>query len=88
MNDPLLEILRCPDDHSMLSPAEPELVSRLNEAIRAGQLRNQSGQRVGRMLEGGLVRQAGDLLYPIVDQIPIMLHDEAIPLAQLDQLGS
>jgi uncharacterized protein YbaR (Trm112 family) len=83
MNQELLAILCCPDDHSPLSPAEPGLVAQLNAAIQAGWLCNRAGQRVGRLLEGGLIRQAGDLLYPIVDQIPIMLHDEAIPLDQL-----
>jgi len=31
-----------------------------------------------------LLREAGDLLYPIVDQIPVMLYDEAIALDQLN----
>jgi uncharacterized protein YbaR (Trm112 family) len=85
VNDQLLSILRCPDDHSLLSPAEEALVAQLNEAVRAGRLRNLAGQRVDRMLEGGLVRAAGDLLYPIVDQIPIMLRDEAIVLSQVSR---
>jgi uncharacterized protein YbaR (Trm112 family) len=84
VNQKLLAILRCPEDRSPLSLADEELVSELNAAIQAGWLRNRAGQRVDRLLEGGLIREAGDLLYPIVDQIPIMLHDEAIPLAQLD----
>jgi uncharacterized protein YbaR (Trm112 family) len=84
VNEHLLAILRCPEDHSSLSPAEPALVTQLNVAIHDGRLYNRAGQRVSRLLEGGLIREAGDLLYPIVDQIPVMLHDEAIPLDQLD----
>lgn len=87
MNDELLAILRCPEDHSLLSQAEAPLVSRLNAAIQEGRLVNRAGQRVERPIEGGLVRAAGDVLYPIVDQIPIMLQDEAIALAQLDRQG-
>ena len=83
MRNELLAILRCPDDRSKLSEAEAGLVSRLNAAISARHLRNRAGQIVEYSLEGGLVRAAGDLLYPIVDQIPVMLHGEAIPLAQL-----
>jgi uncharacterized protein YbaR (Trm112 family) len=30
-----------------------------------------------------LVREAGDLVYPLHDQIPLLLKDEAIPLDQL-----
>src|SRR3990172_8808346 len=48
VNDQLLAILRCPEDHSRLSPADAGLVLRLNAAIRAGRLRNQSGQSVDR----------------------------------------
>jgi uncharacterized protein YbaR (Trm112 family) len=83
MHDDTLTILRCPDDHSTLAAADAALVARLNAAVRAGQLRNHAGLRVDYAIEGGLVRAAGDLLYPIVDAIPVMLHDEAIPLAQL-----
>ncbi len=79
-----LAMLRCPNDRSTLRAAEPALVSRLNAAIAAQRLRNQAGEPVQRPIDGGLIRAAGDLVYPIVDQIPVMLYDEAIPLAQLE----
>jgi uncharacterized protein YbaR (Trm112 family) len=88
MRNQVLAILRCPVDHSALSQAEAGLVARLNAAIRAKRLRNQAGQIVDFSLDGGLIRAAGDLLYPIVDEIPVMLHDEAIPLDQLSDGGS
>jgi len=84
MNDKMLSMLRCPKDRSPVHAAEPALVARLNAAIMAGRIRNQAGERVGRVIDGGLVREAGDLLYPIVDQIPVMLYEEAILLEQLD----
>jgi uncharacterized protein YbaR (Trm112 family) len=83
MDDQVLSILRCPATQSEVRPASDDLVAQINELIRAGQLRNLSGQRVTHEIDGGLIRAAGDLLYPIVDQIPVMLHDEAIPLDQL-----
>ena len=82
--DDLLTILRCPDDRSPLRRAGSDIVSELNALMNSGRLRNRAGGRVDRVLDGGLVREAGDLLYPIVDQIPVMLFDEAIPLDQLD----
>jgi len=84
VTDSTLSILRCPQDRSPVRRAEPELVARLNAAIAAGRLRKQSGARVERKLDGALVRAAGDLAYPIVDQIPVMLSDEAISLDQLE----
>ncbi len=79
----LLEILVCPENRTPLHVAEEALVARLNEAVRTGSLRNKIGQPVTGTLEGGLVRQDGTLFYPIVDGIPILLADEAIPLEQV-----
>ena len=85
INNQLLEILRCPQDQSELSQADQELVDRTNRAISAGQLVNLAGQQVENPIDGGLVRAAGDLMYLVVDDIPVMLPDEAIALAQLEQ---
>ena len=79
----LLQILVCPEDRSPLTLAEGDLVERLNEAIAAGRLKNRSGQLVDKRLSGGLLRRDETLLYPIVDDIPRLLIDEGIPLAQL-----
>jgi uncharacterized protein YbaR (Trm112 family) len=81
--DHLLEILRCPQSRTRLRPADAEVVVRLNRKISAGELVNLVGERVERLIDGGLIREAGDLLYPIVDEIPVLLPDEAIDLAQL-----
>lgn len=78
-----LAILRCPLDRSQLRLAEPTLVARLNAAIAKGQLQNRCGTQLEKPLDGALVREAGDLAYPIVDQIPVMLADEAIAIDQL-----
>ena len=85
MRSQLLEILRCPEDHSPLTEASEALLADVNAAIRAGRLTNTGRKRLEQVVEGGLVREAGDLLYPIVDQIPLLLRDEAIPLNQLDR---
>ena len=82
MIDPdLLKILCCPETRQPLTLADDALVQRLNEQITAGQLRNRAGQPVARMCDGGLVRKDGQFVYPISGSIPILLIDEAIPLA-------
>jgi len=83
IHDHSIAILRCPLDRSQLRLAEPKLVARLNAEIAAGRLLNRSGTQVEKLLDGALVRESGDLAYPIVDQIPVMLVDEAIAIDQL-----
>lgn len=79
----LLEILVCPETRQRVRLADAELVARVNAAIGAGGLRNRGGEGVEEPLAGGLVREDGKLLYPIRDDIPIMLIDEAIALEGL-----
>ncbi len=77
----LLKILCCPETHQPLKPADPALVQKLNELIQAGQLQNRAGKAITQPCDGGLVRQDGQVLYPIRQNIPILLINEAIPLA-------
>ena len=81
MIDPrLLDILVCPETRLPLRMADEDLVARLNQLAAQRKLRNQSGRVLESPIDGGLVRQDGTLLFPIVDGIPVMLMDEAIPL--------
>lgn len=79
----LLEILVCPQDHSRLRPADGEMLTKVNQAIAAGRLKNGAGETVEAPLEGGLVREDSTLLYPVIDDIPVLLIDEAIALEQV-----
>jgi uncharacterized protein YbaR (Trm112 family) len=83
INKELLPILVCPTDQTPLRIATDQLLARLNRAIAAGRVKNQAGRSVEQPLAGGLVRADNTLLYPIVDDIPVLLLDEAIPLAQI-----
>jgi uncharacterized protein YbaR (Trm112 family) len=77
----LIDILRCPQDRSRLRLADQALIERVNRDVAAGKAHNAAGEPLTKMLDDGLIREAGDLLYPVIDQIPVMLPDEAIPLA-------
>jgi uncharacterized protein len=83
MNSELLKILRCPEDRSVLSPIDDDLLSRLNRAVAAGTLRNRAGKIVEQPLDGALLRAAGDYVYPLHEQIPVLLKDDAIAIEQV-----
>lgn len=76
----LLDILACPETKEPVALADDALIAKLNAAIEAGTLKNRAGENVGEKIDGGLVRQDQKYLYPIRDDIPIMLIDEGIPL--------
>jgi uncharacterized protein len=78
----LLKMLVCPENQTPLSVASHELLGRVNGAIARGQLQNRAGQPLKKPLDGGLVRADQRLMYPIMDDIPMMLVDEAILLDQ------
>jgi uncharacterized protein YbaR (Trm112 family) len=76
----LLAILACPETHQPLAEANAELLKRVNERIAAGSVKNIGGAGVKLALAGGLVRQDGKIVYPVRDDIPVLLVDEGIAL--------
>ncbi len=79
----LIDLLVCPETKQPLRPADPDALNRLNEAIADGRVQNRGGSLLSVPLDAGLVREDGRLLYPVRDDIPIMLLDESIELGSL-----
>jgi uncharacterized protein YbaR (Trm112 family) len=76
----LLAILVCPETKQPVAPAEPALLERLNEKIRAGRVRTRGGRAVSESIAEALVREDGRVLYAVDDGIPVMLIEESISL--------
>jgi uncharacterized protein YbaR (Trm112 family) len=76
----LLEILVCPDDKTPVRLADAQELAALNARIREGTVKNRGGQPVSAEIKEGLIRADGKYLYPVDNDIPVMLIDEAIPM--------
>lgn len=74
----LLDILACPETHQPLAMAEPALLAKINKLISGGSCTNAGGKKVVDPLDAGLVREDGKVLYPIRDDIPVLLIDEGL----------
>lgn len=81
VNPELIEILVCPETKQSVSLASSEILSSLNEKIRAGTLRNRGGGKVEKEIQEGLLREDGRILYPVDDGIPVMLIEESIEIS-------
>ncbi len=79
----LLAILCCPETKQEVSLADTTLIEKLNEAVSQGTLYNKAKKTVIEKLDGGLIRADRMILYPIREDIPVMLIEEGIPLEQL-----
>lgn len=77
----LLNILACPETKKDLEEAGPDVIDKVNAAIREGRVRNKAQEKVTHPIEGGLFR-AGDrsCLYPVRENIPVLLVEELILL--------
>ncbi len=80
----LLAILCCPETKQDIRLLEPKLVEQLNQRIEKGELKTKGGQPVSEKIDGGLLRKDEAVLYPIRDQIPIMLIEEGILIEKSD----
>ncbi|MGL1934041.1 MAG: hypothetical protein OCD01_03445 [Fibrobacterales bacterium] len=59
------------------------MVDQINKAIAEGRLKNRAGQTLTEAIDGALLRTDSAIIYPVKQDIPIMLIDEAIELTQL-----
>lgn len=74
----LLAILACPDSRQPLALADEATLTALNDRIAGGGVQNVGGAEVAVALEAGLIREDGQVLYPVRDDIPVLLREEGI----------
>ncbi|MCB0317997.1 MAG: hypothetical protein KDD56_04515 [Bdellovibrionales bacterium] len=80
INKELLGILVCPETHQPVTLAEEPIVSKINQEIDSGTLKNRAGELIVEKIDAGLIRQDKTILFPIRSGIPVMMMDEAIKI--------
>ena len=81
----LLDILCCPETKQDVVLVEGAVISKINAKIKTGSLKNRGGEIIKEEIDAGLLREDRKYIYPIREDIPIMLIDEAIPF---DEFGN
>jgi uncharacterized protein YbaR (Trm112 family) len=79
----LLDILCCPETKQDISVLGQDKLALLNQKILQGEIFNHNGEKVTDILEDALVRADGEFVFPIRNQIPVMLMGESISMKQL-----
>jgi uncharacterized protein YbaR (Trm112 family) len=80
LTEEVLELLQCPLTGKKLSLASDQMILRVNEAIANGNARDRIEQKVSQKIDGGLVTDDGVWLYPIREEIPTLVVEEAIDI--------
>jgi len=79
----LLEILCCPVSKTPLRHLEKSRLEKLNHAIEAGEVQYIGGETVDATLAEALITEDSRVIYPILDDIPVLLEDRGIGTTQL-----
>ena len=79
----LLEILCCPVSKTPLVRLPPARLKKLNAAIEAGEVQYVHGEPVTDALPEALITEDSRVIYPVVDDIPILLEEKGIGTTQL-----
>ena len=79
----LLEILCCPVSKTPLTRLSGKRLKVLNAAIGEGEVQTVRGDTVDQPLREALITEDSKVIYPVIDDIPILLEDRGIGVTQL-----
>ena len=82
VNGKLLEILCCPVSKTPLIKLDQEKLDKLNKAIASDDALYVDGEKVKEALQEGLITEDGKVIYPVQDNIPILLEEKGIGTTQ------
>ncbi len=82
VNGKLLEILCCPVSKTPLTVLGRQKLDKLNTAINSGEALYIGGEKVTAPLSEALITEDGKVIYPVQDDIPILLEEKGIGTTQ------
>lgn len=80
ISNELLNILVCPETKQRVRILEESELKKINVAIVDGRLKNRAGVLVKEKLQAALIREDNVFAYPVRDDIPVMLIEEALDI--------
>ena len=78
-----IDMLCCPETRTSVVQVTEPLILKINDRIKKGLMKNRAGTLVAEPIDGGLLREDRQYLYPIRNDIPVMLIEEALPVKDL-----
>lgn len=78
----LLDILCCPVSKTPLTRLSASRLKKLNKAISDGGVQTVRGETVDQPLREALVTEDSKVIYPVIDDIPILLEERGIGSTQ------
>jgi len=78
----LLEILCCPVSKTPLIALGPEKLEKLNAAIAQAEVLYVGGENVQDSLQEALITEDNKVIYPVQDDIPVLLEEMGIGTTQ------
>ena len=82
VNGKLLEILCCPVSKTPLTVLGQRKLDKLNDAIKSGEALFVDGEKVTEPLQEALITEDGKVIYPVQDNIPVLLEEKGIGTTQ------
>lgn len=79
----LLEILCCPVSKVPLNRLEHSRLDKLNKAIASGSVETVRGELLHDALKEALITEDNHVIYPVLDDIPLLLEEKGIGTVQL-----
>ena len=80
----LLNIIVCPVTRLPVNVLDETRLGKLNDLIQAGKVTSISGEVLSDPIEAGLITENGTTIYPVENNIPIMLEDRSIATIQFE----